>query len=100
MSVEAEIKVSMVGGKSVTLANIDKIFAVSKKPLRGFFSGGVRVEGYFPKYAVVKVRGGYMFKEPRFGLGINGKHKTLRSLVVSTALESGDRFRIVVEGAE
>ena len=99
MSVEVKIKVSMVGGKSVTLANVDKIFAVSREPMKGVHSGGVAVEGYYPKYAVVKVRGGYMFKEPRFGLGINGSHKTLRSLVISVALGFGGKFRIVVEEA-
>jgi len=99
MSVEVKVKVSMVGGKSVTLANVDKIFAISKKPLSGFWAGGARVEGYYPKYAVVKVRGGYMFREPRFGLGINGRYKTLRLLVISVVLDLGDRFKIVVEEA-
>lgn len=77
--------------------NIEKIYAKHKHECKNKYDMNGLVKGYFEVHRVKKEPEGYIFREVRFNSGINGHHKTLRSLILTTLVSFGHQIDIFIE---
>lgn len=91
------VQCSIRNGKYITNKNVDRIFAVSSELCTHVKSFAIDPKTYHEKWAVKKEPEGYIFREVTHGGGINGHHKTLRSLILQTCLEHGHKIKIIYQ---
>ena len=91
---EISCSVRLVGGSQVIESNIDRIKAMGRFD-GGNYLGGIRLTGE-QIHSVKTESEGYIFRCDKTGAGLNGHHKTLRELVVSTILSCGSKRKVVV----
>lgn len=94
-SITASIKLK--NGRLISEKNIDKIYASSNRECESTYDKNGLVKGYFEKWRVRKEPEGYIFREVRFNSGINGHHRSLRRLIVSTLISASPHITIHVE---
>ncbi len=96
---EIKLKVSLVGGQHISLANMDSIVAKSIFPTSSIstkvIDGIIAEKGeYYPEWRVKKEPKGYIFREVNSDCGICGHHPSLRKLIIASI---GHRIKIEIE---
>lgn len=97
MATKIKASIRLHDKRLISEKNIDKIVAVHKHETENKYDKNGLVKGYFETHKVKKEPEGYIFREVRFNSGINGHHKSLRSLIVSTLVCFGHQIDIFVE---
>lgn len=90
------VKCQLVNGKFVSKRNINKIIAVNSELCTHVKGYGIDPKTYYEKWTIKKEDKGYIFREITHGGGINGHHKTIRELVMATALDF-PRIRVIFQ---
>lgn len=94
--IEFKTRVKLINGKYVSEANMHKIFAISSRLCTYVHGYGIDPCAYKERWAIKKEEEGYIFREVTHDGGINGHHKTLRSLVMRTAAFGG-HIKVILE---
>lgn len=85
MAIQFKTKMHLVNGKYASKANMGRIFAVSSELCTSVHGNGIDPKTYKERWAIKKEEKGYIFREVTHNGGINGHHKSIRRLVMSTA---------------
>ena len=97
MTKQVTASIRLHDNRIISEKNIEKIYARHRYECRHKYDKNGLVKGYFEVHRVKKEPEGYIFREVRFNSGINGHHKTLRSLILSTLICFGSQIDIFVE---